>query len=39
MYSALFLLLFIGLGSMLYNIQAAVSNFEFVLNFSSLILW
>lgn len=34
-----FLLLFIGLGSMLYNIQAAVSNFEFVLNFSSLILW
>ena len=24
-----FLLLFIGLGSMLYNIQAAVSNFEF----------
>ena len=32
-----FLLLFIGLGSMLYNIQAAVSNFEFVLNFSSLI--
>ena len=36
MYSARFLLLFIGLGSMLYNIQAAVSNFEFVLNFSSL---
>lgn len=32
-----FLLLFIGLGSMLYNIQATVSNFEFVLNFSSLI--
>lgn len=32
-----FLLLFIGLGSMLYNIQAAVSNFEFVLNFSNMI--
>lgn len=32
-----FLLAFVGIGSMLYNIQAAVSNFEFVLNFGSLI--
>ncbi len=32
-----FLLLFIGIGSMLYNLQAAFSNFEFVLSFSSLI--
>ena len=32
-----FLLMFIGLGAMLYNIQAAVSNFEFVLNFTSII--
>lgn len=32
-----FLLAFIGVGTMLYNIQAAVSNFEFVLSFSSLI--
>jgi len=32
-----FLLLFIGIGSMLYNLQAAVSNFEFVLSFSSLV--
>lgn len=32
-----FLLLFIGLGSMLYNLQAAVSNFEFVLEFASMI--
>ena len=31
-----FLLVFVGLGAMLYNIQAAVSNFEFVLRFSSL---
>ncbi len=31
-----FLLAFVGLGAMLYNIQAAVSNFEFVLSFSSL---
>ncbi len=31
-----FLLVFVGLGAMLYNIQAAVSNFEFVLSFSSL---
>lgn len=32
-----FLLAIVGVGSMLYNIQAAVSNFEFVLSFSSLI--
>lgn len=32
-----FLLLFIGFGSMLYNLQAAVSNFEFVLEFASMI--
>lgn len=32
-----FLLLFIGVGSMLYNLQAAVSNFEFVLSFSTLV--
>ena len=32
-----FLLVFIGLGSMLYNLQAAVSNFEFVLEFASMI--
>ena len=32
-----FLLAFIGIGAMLYNIQAAVSNFEFVLNFGSLV--
>ena len=31
-----FLLAFVGLGAMLYNIQAAVSNFEFVLSFSCL---
>ena len=31
-----FLLAFVGLGAMLYNIQSAVSNFEFVLSFSSL---
>lgn len=31
-----FLLLFIGIGSMLYNLQSAVSNFEFVLNFASI---
>ena len=29
-----FLLVFVGLGAMLYNLQAAVSNFEFVLGFS-----
>ncbi len=28
-----FLLAFVGIGAMLYNIQAAVSNFEFVLGF------
>lgn len=32
-----FLLVFIGIGSMLYNLQAAVSNFEFVLSFGSLV--
>ena len=32
-----FLLAFVGLGAMLYNIQAAVSNFEFVLGFGSFI--
>ena len=32
-----FLLAFLGIGAMLYNIQAAVSNFEFVLNFGSLV--
>ena len=29
-----FLLVFVGIGAMLYNIQAAVSNFEYVLQFS-----
>ena len=32
-----FLLAFVGLGSMLYNLQAAVSNFEFVLSFGCLV--
>ncbi len=32
-----FLLAFVGIGSMLYNLQAAVSNFEFVLSFGSLV--
>lgn len=32
-----FLLLFIGFGSMLYNLQEAVSNFEFVLSFSTIV--
>lgn len=32
-----FLLVVVGLGAMLYNIQAAVSNFEYVLSFSSLV--
>jgi len=32
-----FLLLFVGIGAMLSNLQAAVSNFEYVLSFSSLI--
>ena len=31
------LLLFIGIGAMLYNLQAAVSNFEYVLSFASLV--
>ena len=33
-----FLLAFIGVGAMLYNIQESVSNFEFVLGFGSIIL-
>ena len=33
----MFLLAFIGIGSMLYNLQAAVSNFEFVLSFGSMV--
>ena len=32
-----FLLIFVGIGAMLYNLQAAVSNFEYVLSFSSLV--
>ena len=32
-----FLLAFVGIGAMMYNIQKAVSNFEFVLSFGSLI--
>lgn len=32
-----FLLAFVGVGALLYNIQAAFSNFEFVLSFSCLI--
>jgi len=32
-----FLLTVVGLGSVLYNLQAAVSNFEFVLSFASII--
>lgn len=32
-----FLLVFVGIGAMLYNIQAAVSNFEYVLSFSCLV--
>jgi ABC-2 type transport system permease protein len=32
-----FLLMFVGIGAMLYNIQAAVSNFEYVLSFGSMI--
>lgn len=31
------LLLIVGIGSMLYNLQAAVSNFEYVLSFSSMV--
>jgi len=32
-----FLLLFVGIGAMLYNIQSSVSNFEYVLNFVSIV--
>lgn len=32
-----FLLAFIGIGAMMYNIQAAVSNFEYVLSFGCLV--
>jgi len=32
-----FLLAFVGIGAMMYNIQAAVSNFEYVLDFCSLV--
>lgn len=32
-----FLLVFVGIGAMLYNLQAAFSNFEYVLSFSSLV--
>lgn len=32
-----FLLVIVGIGAMLYNLQAAVSNFEYVLSFSSII--
>jgi len=32
-----FLLAFIGIGAMMYNIEQAVSNFEFVLSFGSLV--
>ncbi|WP_367924939.1 ABC transporter permease [uncultured Ruthenibacterium sp.] len=32
-----FLLAFVGIGAMMYNIQAAVSNFEYVLDFGSLV--
>lgn len=32
-----FLLAFVGIGSVLYNLQAAVSNFEFVLSFGCLV--
>lgn len=31
------LLVFVGIGAMLYNLQAAVSNFEYVLSFCSLV--
>ena len=33
-----FLLLFVGIGSMLFYLQAALSNFEFVLSFSRLVV-
>lgn len=32
-----FLLCFVGIGSMMYNLNAAVSNFEYVLNFGCLV--
>lgn len=32
-----FLLVFVGVGAMMYNLNAAVSNFEYVLSFSSLV--
>lgn len=32
-----FLLVIVGIGAMLYNLQAAVSNFEYVLSFSSVV--
>lgn len=32
-----FLLVFVGIGAMIYNLQAAVANFELVLNFISII--
>lgn len=32
-----FLLVIVGIGAMLYNLQAAVSNFEYVLSFSNII--
>lgn len=32
-----FLLVFVGIGAMLYNIQAAVANFEYVLGFGSMV--
>ena len=32
-----FLLAFVGIGAMMYNLQAAVSNFEYVLSFGSII--
>ena len=34
---AAFLLCFVGIGAMMYNIQAAVSNFEYVLSLGSLV--
>lgn len=33
-----FLMMFVGIGAMLYNIQAAVANFEYVLSFVSIVL-
>ncbi len=32
-----FLLAFVGIGAMIYNIQQAVANFEYVLSFVSLV--